>query len=282
VTTLPTAPANSGYATDPHGWAEMLSTRPARQPLNGDHRADWVVVGAGVTGLACARRLAELHPDKEVFLLDARQVGQGASGRNSGFAVGVSHFSGGFQAEQAGNYRRTNRINQAGVDLLRAQVSDHAIDCQWYEGGFHHTAADQSSVLECENFLRYLEALEIPHTPLDRDELQGRLGTGLYQSGVHVPQGALLQPAALVRGLADSLPENVTLTELSPVVSIENIWFWRPITRPPNSAICAAICWVSPCPAASPEPSAIPNSPALAISANGACSRCIPAARPSG
>jgi glycine/D-amino acid oxidase-like deaminating enzyme len=219
---LPTAPANSGYATDPHGWAEMLSTRPARQPLNGDHRADWVVVGAGVTGLACARRLAELHPDKEVFLLDARQVGQGASGRNSGFAVGVSHFSGGFQAEQAGNYRRTNRINQAGVDLLRAQVSDHAIDCQWYEGGFHHTAADQSSVLECENFLRYLEALEIPHTPLDRDELQGRLGTGLYQSGVHVPQGALLQPAALVRGLADSLPENVTLTELSPVVSIEN------------------------------------------------------------
>jgi glycine/D-amino acid oxidase-like deaminating enzyme len=222
VTTLPTAPANSGYATDPHGWAEMLSTRPARQPLNGDHRADWVVVGAGVTGLACARRLAELHPDKEVFLLDARQVGQGASGRNSGFAVGVSHFSGGFQAEQAGNYRRTNRINQAGVDLLRAQVSDHAIDCQWYEGGFHHTAADQSSVLECENFLRYLEALEIPHTPLDRDELQGRLGTGLYQSGVHVPQGALLQPAALVRGLADSLPENVTLTELSPVVSIEN------------------------------------------------------------
>ena len=219
---MPTAPANSGFATDPHGWAEMLPTRPARQPLSGNHRADWVVVGAGVTGLACTRRLAELHPDKEILLLDARLVGQGASGRNSGFAVAVSHFSGGFETGQAANYRRVNRINRAGLDLLRTQVSDHAIDCQWHEGGFHHTAADRLSVRECGNFLRYLEAMEIPHTPLDHDDLRARLGTGLYQSGVHVSQGALLQPAALVRGLADSLPENVTLAEQSPVFGIEN------------------------------------------------------------
>jgi glycine/D-amino acid oxidase-like deaminating enzyme len=219
---LPITSPNNGFATDPHGWAELLPDRPARQPLSGSHRVPWVVVGAGVTGLACARRLAELHRDQEILLLEARLVGQGASGRNSGFAVAVSQFPVSFESDQVHNYRRINRINQAGLDLLRTQVSDHAIDCQWYEGGFHHTAADQSSVLECGNFRRYLEALEIPHTPLDRDELQGRLGTGLYKSGVHVPQGALLQPAALVRGLADSLPENVTLTELSPVVSIEN------------------------------------------------------------
>jgi glycine/D-amino acid oxidase-like deaminating enzyme len=105
---------------------------------------------------------------------------------------------------------------------LRAQVSDHVIDCQWHEGGFHHAAADQRAAQECGNFLRYLEALEIPHTLLDRDELQARLGTGIYQSGVHVAQGALLQPAALVRGLADSLPENVTLAEQTPVLGIGN------------------------------------------------------------
>ncbi len=219
---LPTTPSISGFATDPHGWAELLPGRDAHQPLTGNHRVSWAVVGAGVTGLACARRLAELHRDKEILLLDARLVGQGASGRNSGFAVAVSHFPGGYKAEQAENCRRIDRINQAGLDLLRTQVSDLAIDCQWREGGFHHTAADQHSVQECRNFLRYLEALEIPHTPLDRDDLSARLGTGLYQSGVHVPQGALLQPAALVHGLADSLPENVTLAELSPVISIEN------------------------------------------------------------
>jgi glycine/D-amino acid oxidase-like deaminating enzyme len=219
---LPITSPNSGFATDTHGWAELLPDRPGRQPLGGNHRVPWVVVGAGVTGLACARRLAELHRDQEVLLLEARLAGQGASGRNSGFAVAVSQFPGGYEAGQADNHRRINRLNQAGLALLRAQVSDHAIDCQWQESGFHHTAADRHSARECQNFLHYLEATEIPHTPLDHEGLHARLGTGLYQSGVHVPQGALLQPAALVRGLADSLPENVTLAEQSPVVSIEN------------------------------------------------------------
>jgi glycine/D-amino acid oxidase-like deaminating enzyme len=219
---LPATPSNNGFATDPHGWAELLPTRPAPRPLSGNHRVPWVVVGAGVTGLACARRLAELHPHKEILLLEARLAGQGASGRNSGFAVAVSQFPGGYEAGQSENHRRINRINQAGLDLLRAQVSDHAIDCQWQESGFHHTAADRHSARECRNFLHYLEAMEIPHTPLDHAALHARLGTGLYQSGVHVPQGALLQPAALVRGLADSLPENVTLAELSPVFGIQN------------------------------------------------------------
>jgi len=222
VNALPTTSSNSGFATDPHGWAELLPDRTARQPLGGNRRVPWVVAGAGVTGLACARRLAELHRDKEILLLEARLVGQGASGRNSGFAVAVSHFPGDYDAAQAGNYHRVNRINRAGLDLLRAQVSDHAIDCQWQEGGFHHAAADRHSVQEGRNFLRYLDAMEIPHTPLDREGLRARLGTGLYKSGVHVPQGALLQPAALVHGLADSLPENVTLAEQSPVIGIEH------------------------------------------------------------
>jgi glycine/D-amino acid oxidase-like deaminating enzyme len=215
-------PGGGDYSTHRHGWAELLPERQARQPLSGTHRVPWVVVGAGVTGLACARRLAELHPDQEVLLLEARLVGQSASGRNSGFAVAVSHFSGGFLADQTETYRRVNRINQTGLDLLRAQVLEHAIDCQWYEGGFHHTAADRLSIHECNNFLRYLEAMEIPHTPLYRQALSERLGTTLYQAGVHVPNGVLLQPAALVRGLAESLPCNVSLYEQSPALRIEN------------------------------------------------------------
>ncbi len=208
------------FSTDRHGWTELLPKRSAKPCLSGSHRVPWVVIGAGVTGLACARRLAERHPDQEILLLEARLVGQGSSGRNSGFAVAVSHFAGGFEPDQMEVYRRINRINQAGLDLLRAQVLAHAIDCQWHEGGFHHTAADRQSSQEYSQFLRYLEALEIAHTPLDRQELNQRLGTGLYDVGVHVKKGALLQPASLVRGLAESLPDNVRLAENSAVLGI--------------------------------------------------------------
>ena len=209
------------FPTDRHGWAELLPERRASEPLRGDHRVAWAVIGAGVTGLACARRLAALHPDQEILLLEARLVGQGASGRNSGFAVAVSQFSGGVKPGELDNCRRINRINRAGLDLLRAQVADNAIDCQWREDGFHHTAADRKALAEHGHFLRYLEALEIAHDPLDAGALAARLGSAHYRAGVHVHEGALLQPAALVRGLADSLPANVRLHERSPVLAIE-------------------------------------------------------------
>ncbi|MFD2207520.1 NAD(P)/FAD-dependent oxidoreductase [Kiloniella antarctica] len=208
------------FPTDNHGWAELLPVRVPTKPLNGSHRAPWVVVGAGVTGLSCARRLAERHPGDEIILLDARVVGQGASGRNSGYAVSTSQFSGPYDDKQTDNYKRVNRINQSGLDLLKPQVQDNSIACQWQEDGFFHTAADTKSLREYNHFLNYLDHLDIEHKAHDRDELTDLLGTGLYKSGVHVPNGVLLQPAALVHGLADSLPSNVKLYEQSPVLKI--------------------------------------------------------------
>jgi glycine/D-amino acid oxidase-like deaminating enzyme len=213
-------PLNSSFPTDNHGWAELLPARRASSRLTGNHRVPWVVVGAGITGLACARRLAELHPDAEILLLDARCVGQAASGRNSGFVVATSQFPGGVVADQVENYRRVNRINQAGLELLSQQVEANTIDCQWQRQGFYHTAADSVALREHTHYLHYLDTLEIEHRVLDRAILSEHLGTEVYQAGIHIADGALMQPAALVRGLADSLPANVRLHEQSPVLGI--------------------------------------------------------------
>ena len=181
----------------------------------------WVVVGAGLTGLACAQRLAELHPNDEVVLLDARLVGQGASGRNSGFAVGVSHFPGAYKPEQKESFSRVNRINQIGLDLLGKQIKSLSINCQWDDGGFFHGAADRSSIKEHKNFIDYLNAMGVEHNSLDHDAMENCFGTSLYKAGVHVKRGALMQPAALVRGLADGQPKNVRLIENCPVLKVE-------------------------------------------------------------
>ena len=181
----------------------------------------WVVVGAGLTGLASAQRLAELHPNDEVVLLDARLVGQGASGRNSGFAVAVSHFPGAYKPEHKESFSRVNRINQAGLDLLGQQIKSQSINCQWDDSGFHHGAADRASIKEHKHFIDYLNAMGVEHNSLDQDAMENRFGTSLYKAGVHVKRGALIQPAALVRGLADRQPKNVRLIENCPVLKIE-------------------------------------------------------------
>ena len=69
-------------ATTPY-WLEGAARRFAR--LEVDERVDVAVVGGGVTGLACARLLADA--DLRVRVLEARSVASGASGRNGGFAL---------------------------------------------------------------------------------------------------------------------------------------------------------------------------------------------------
>jgi glycine/D-amino acid oxidase-like deaminating enzyme len=210
----------NAFATDGHGWGELLPPRQPTPALAGSHRVAWAVVGAGLTGLACARRLAQLHPTEGILLLDARCVGQGASGRNSGFAVATSQFNGGFDAGQLDNYHRVNRINLAGLDMLHALVAEHGIECQWRRDGFIHTAVDTAALREYDFFRRYLERLEVEHETLVAGDLQALLGSELYQAGIRVGDGALVQPAALVRGLADSLPANVRLHEQTPVLEV--------------------------------------------------------------
>ena len=63
---------------------QMQGDWPARPAVTDGTRVDVAVVGAGVTGCACARRLAAAGV--EVAVLDAREVAAGASGRNGGFA----------------------------------------------------------------------------------------------------------------------------------------------------------------------------------------------------
>jgi glycine/D-amino acid oxidase-like deaminating enzyme len=61
------------------------SEAPTYPPLTGDEQVDVVVVGGGVTGLSCARLLAE--NGARVRVLEARRAATGASGRNGGFAL---------------------------------------------------------------------------------------------------------------------------------------------------------------------------------------------------
>ena len=214
------AQGNINFDHETRGWVDLIPPRSPRPKLTSNLEAKWLIIGAGFTGLSCARRLAEINPNDQIILIDAREIGQNASGRNSGYAVAHSHFSGVYKESQLSQYQRVDRINQAGLNSLRSLVAENNIACDFKDTGIYHTAADNNSSKKCDDFIDYLEKREINHTPLSQEQLQKHLGTKWYQKGVKVENGALVQPAKLVFGLADNLPSNVTLYENTPVLKM--------------------------------------------------------------
>ena len=136
-----------------NGWAAHLPPRVPRPRLTGDVRADWLVIGAGWAGLAAARRLARNRPSDRVVIIDAAAVADGASGRNSGFAIDLPHTSGGSADENKGALGHM-RLSRAGIAHLKEQIEAHGIDCDWREKGKYHAAVTERGSAQYPRALR--------------------------------------------------------------------------------------------------------------------------------
>ncbi|RQR33312.1 FAD-binding oxidoreductase [Burkholderia sp. Bp9142] len=204
-----------------NGWSALLPTRKGRPPLFGDHEFDWVIVGAGYAGLAAARALAMQIPSASIAVIEAGEVGENASGRNSGFAIDLPHASA-VSEKSVEEGRSAIRVGRYALDELNRLITEHHIDCDWERRGRYHAAvtpAVADSALK--TYASNLETWGEPYEWLTRSELETRLGTRYYGDAIYTPGTYLLNPAALVRGLADSLPANVKLFEQSPVTEVE-------------------------------------------------------------
>ena len=197
-----------------NGWYETLPPPPEARRVAGTVNVDWAVIGAGVCGLAVARRLGELRPSDSIAVVEALRVGYGTSGRNAGFML-LHHSHGGFKHVEIG--RRNDRLFAAGFGYLRDTVRQHQIRCDWSEWGQIYVAAGTEGETHLSSVAAGFDVLDVAYQPLGRDDLEAVTGTRFYNRGVRLKGAALVQPAAMMRGLGATLPANVILYEDSPV-----------------------------------------------------------------
>ncbi|MCM5705720.1 NAD(P)/FAD-dependent oxidoreductase [Larsenimonas salina] len=202
-----------------NGWYQQLEAPAPARRLNTGERADWLVIGAGFTGLAAARRVAELRPGERVVLLEALRVGQGASGRNTGFVIDLPHKRD-LEGDDLERKHKLLSLNRGAVDDLETLVRCHDIECGWSRAGKYQGAVGERGLKYLDHYESLLRDFDYPYRRLNRDELTPILGTRHYASAIYTANTALMQPAALVRGLGATLPDNVELYEHTPVVNL--------------------------------------------------------------
>ena len=203
---------------DRNGWWETLPPPSPAHVLKGKRRVHTVIVGAGVCGLAVAHQLGRLCPDSEIALVEAERVGFGASGRNAGFLLNV-HSHG--PPKRTDILRRNIRLWESGLSDLRGMVREFRIDCGWHEFGRIYGSAGPDGERHIEQIANTLEQLGRNRRWMNRDEMEERIGTKFYKRGLYTSGSALVNPAALMRGMARHLPVNVSLYEQTPVVGFE-------------------------------------------------------------
>ena len=96
-------------------WINDLPKRTNIKSINKDENCDFLIIGAGYTGLSAARKLGQLHPNQKIILVDSQLAGEGASSRNSGYLVDSTLNDGFTSNKDLENYKKKTDIYKLGV-----------------------------------------------------------------------------------------------------------------------------------------------------------------------
>ena len=183
-------------------YARSAVPAPERPRLEGRVTADVAILGGGLTGLSAALELAEAG--LRVVLLEARQIGWGASGRNGGQVI----F--GYSCDQAKiealvgreDARRMFDWSVEAVDLVRQRIARHGIAADW-RNGHAHVAIKPRHITELKAWQRDLEEnYGYPLQWWDREQLREVLDSPRYLGGLYDPRSGHLHPLNFTLGIA--------------------------------------------------------------------------------
>ena len=196
-------------------WINDLNPRSNYKILSKNEECEWLIVGAGYTGLSAARKLSELHPNQKIIIVDAQLAGEGASGRNSGYLVDTTLNDGFTSNKELCNYKKKTDIYQLGINAVKKFIKEHQVDCDWNETGKYFASSKKEDEKILINFSNTLSKLGFEYNLFEKKELSKQLGTSFYNIALYTKGGILLHPGKLVRAMIDILSKNIELYEKS-------------------------------------------------------------------
>ncbi|MFE1319027.1 NAD(P)/FAD-dependent oxidoreductase [Kitasatospora phosalacinea] len=198
--------------------------RPAARPaLTGDTRCDLLVVGGGYSGLWTALLAKERDPGRDVLLVEARECGWAASGRNGGFCESsLTHGLANGHQRWPAELAALERLGHANLDAVQDAVHRYGIDCDWRRSGSLTVATRPHQVGELREFAELAARYGSHHDVLDRDEVRAEIDSPTFLGGLWDRHGvAMVDPARLAWGLKRACEElGVRIHEHTPATDL--------------------------------------------------------------
>jgi gamma-glutamylputrescine oxidase len=203
-------------------YAATANRKTPRPPLTGTQTADVCIIGGGFTGISAALEL--LDRGIQSIVLEAVQIGFGASGRNGGQIVnGYSRDLDVIASRYgAGPGNAIAAMALEGGNIIRERIAKYEIDCNLVTGGLFAAITEKQ--------LRGLEhhrdvwasfghhSLEL----VDRAGLAKHVVSDRYVGGLIDHLGGHIHPLNLVQGEADAAERlGVRIFENSPVIDVD-------------------------------------------------------------
>ncbi|MEU4532376.1 FAD-dependent oxidoreductase [Micromonospora ureilytica] len=205
------------------GW-QRDDPRAARQPaLSGDDEATVAIVGGGLAGLALAYQLTNHLPASDILVLEATEVGSGASGHSTGI---VGPGVGGPITTLVKRYgpdraRTMFGATLDGIAALRRLARALPDGCELTDGFQLVAASAPAHTGSLRRQAQTLRDLGFDASYLDHDGTAERLGTARYHGALCYPDIALINPWLLVQSLrAALLTAGVRIAENTPVTGL--------------------------------------------------------------
>ena len=233
---------NSPEPLPPSLYAATARPATATPPLDGDARADVVVVGAGFTGLSTALHLAEQGAD--VIVLESHEPGWGASGRNGGQVnPGLKWDPDDVESKFGPDLGpRLVRFAWGAPEATFALIRRYQIECDARQGGTMRAAYLPR---DAENLRRLVEQCQrrgMPVTLLDENAARDATGTSRYLAVLRDASGGDVQPLDYARGLARvAIAAGAKIHGATPVTGLARSATGWNVTTPRGTVTAAAV-----------------------------------------
>ena len=204
------------------GWQGILPESEKAVSLNALIEADVLVIGAGFAGLAAARRASQLSGSARIVILEAKRIGEGPAGRNSGFMIDLPHeIASSDYASSLERDRKQISLNRHAISFARDAVREFDMPPEVFdECGKVNGAAAQKAIRHNLDYAKHLDVLGEEYSMLNAAQMRELTGSDFYQSGLYTPGTVLIQPVLFVRGMATGLANRASIFENSPVTAL--------------------------------------------------------------